>query len=130
MDLKKIEKSIKEEITDLNPELQRFKRYDLIVTESNDALSDLHEREITAIASFRAFHEGIIEIPTTMNFLDNIISLRRSRDRQGRQEFVELYKRRPSYIVNPYSFEEEEEEEGIKQKTSFLGKLFKRRRNR
>jgi len=127
MNLQQIEKSLKEKVTETSPELQRLKRYDLIVTEINDALSDLHEREITAIASFRAFNNNIIQIPTTMSFIENIISLRRSRDRLGRQEFVELYKRRPSYIINPYSFEEESE--GItEQKEGIISKLFRRKK--
>jgi hypothetical protein len=104
------EEMLRERVTQYSPELQRLRKIDLLVEELNDALTDLHEKEITAIALFRALNKHIIEIPATLKFVEELISLRRSRDRLGRQEFVEVMKKRPSYSVIPYEFENEEEE--------------------
>lgn len=124
------EQILKERVTQYSPELQKLKKVDLLVQELNDALTDLHEREITAIALFRAFHSNIVEIPATMDFIENIISLRRSRDRLGRQEFVEVLKKRPTYYTIPYEFEEEEMM-AAEQRRGFFSRLagiFRRRR--
>ena len=130
MNEKQLEQMLKEKVSQYSPELQKLKKVDLLVTELNDALTDLHEREITAIALFRSFHEGIIPIPATMHFMEQLISLRRSRDRLGRQEFVEVLKRRPTYSTNPYDFEIEEEQAAEQRRSLFsrLGGFFRRRR--
>ena len=130
MNKQKVEQILKEKVTEYSPELQKLKKVDLLVTELNDALTDLHEKEITAIALFRAFNSNIIEIPATINFIEELISLRRSRDRLGRQEFVEVLKKRPSYFVHPYDFEEEEVMAAEQRKgwlSRFAG-VFRRRR--
>lgn len=124
------EQILKERVTQYSPELQKLKKVDLLVQELNDALTDLHEREITAIALFRAFHNNIIDIPATISFIEQLISLRRSRDRLGRQEFVEVLKKRPTYYTIPYEFEEEEmmaaeQRKGI---LARMARFFRRRR--
>lgn len=111
MDTKEI---LREKVTEFSPELQRLRKVDNLVSDTSDGMSDLHEREITGIALFRALNENIIPIPATMCFINNFISLRRSRDRLGRQEFVNVLKHRPSYMINPY-FDEPggQQKEGI-----------------
>ncbi len=106
--------TLQERVTEFSPELQRLKKIDSIVTDMSDGMSDLHEREITAISLFRAFDASIIPIPGVMCFMENFMSLRRSRDRLGRQEFVNVLKHRPSYVINPY-FDEPggQQKEGI-----------------
>jgi hypothetical protein len=108
MNQEEIEKVLGERVTQYTPELQKLKKVDLLVTELNDALTDLHEREITAISLYRTLNL-IMQIPATSYFIEQLISLRRSRDRLGRQEFVEVLKRRPAYYTIPYEFEMEEE---------------------
>ncbi len=127
MDEKQLESILKERVSQYSPELQKLKKVDLLVQEMNDALTDLHEREITAIALFRAFNSNIVKIPATVKFLDELMSLRRSRDRLGRQEFVEVLKRRPSYSIVPYEFEDEEYQ-AEQQKRGLLSRLFSFRR--
>ena len=122
MNDKQLEMMLREKVSQYSPELQKLKKLDLLVTELNDALTDLHEKEITAIALFRAFNEKIIQIPATIHFMEQLISLRRSRDRLGRQEFVEVLKRRPAYYPVPYDFEVEEDQEAERRR-SFLGKI-------
>lgn len=93
---------LKQKVTQFSPELQRLQKVDMLLNDKSDGMSDLHEREVTAIALYRALHNKIIPIPATMMFLDEFISLRRSRDRLGRQEWVNILKGRPAYVVNPY----------------------------
>ena len=129
MDEKQLEAILKEKVSQYSPELQKLKKVDTLVTEMSDALTDLHEREITAIALFRAFN-NIIPIPATISFMEELMSLRRSRDRLGRQEFVEVLKRRPGYTIIPYDFEIEEEQAAEQRRGLFsrLGGFFRRRR--
>jgi len=129
MDEKQLESILKERVSQYSPELQKLKKVDLLVQEMNDALSDLHEREITPIALFRTLNSNIIKIPATIKFLDELMSLRRSRDRLGRQEFVEVLKKRPGYTIVPYEFEEEEYQ-AEQQKKSWLSRLFPFRRRK
>ncbi len=105
MDTKAI---LKEKVTEFSPELQRLKKVDSITTDVSDSMSDLPEGAIVAGALLRALHENVIEIPATMSFLTNYTSLRRSRDRLGRQEFVNILKGRPSYVFNPHDFEDDQ----------------------
>lgn len=117
-------KLLQDRVTEFSPELQRLRKMDGIVTDSGDAMSDLHEREIAAIALFRALNTKIIPIPATMYFLENLASLRRSRDRMGRSEFVNILKGRPSYSINPYYDEPGgESKPGILQR---IGSFFRR----
>ncbi len=126
MDTKAI---LKEHVTDMSPELQRLKKVDILINDNGDSMSDLHEREITAISLFKALDEHIIKIPASIAFMDHFISLRRSRDRLGRQEWVNILKSRPSYTVNPY-YDEPGADSGGANKPGLIprlwGFLFKR----
>ncbi len=95
-----------QKVTTYNPELVKLEKVDLLVDDQcKDSLSDLQEKEITCIAAYRAFNDEILEIPAMMSFLDNIISLRRSRNAQTAQNLVEILKRRPNYYHDPYDSE-------------------------
>jgi len=112
---------LKQRISQYSPELQRLSKIDLLVDEKlNDVLSDLETFEITAISIYRALDKEFVKIPGTIEFLDNVVSLRRSRDRLGRQEFVEVLKKRPDYQIL-HSSEEESEIDQLKR--SFFDKL-------
>jgi len=104
-----------QKVTNYNPELVKLEKVDLLVAdECKDSLSDLQEREITCIAAYRAFNDHVVQIPAMMSFLDNIISLRRSRNAQTAQNLVEILKRRPNYFHDPYDSENEEQQNGKK----------------
>jgi hypothetical protein len=105
MDTKNI---LKDSVSGLSPDLQRLKKMDSLITDNSDAMSDLNEDEITAFALFQDFNDTIIEIPGTMTLLSKIQSLRRSRDRLGRQEVVKTLKGSPGYVINPYNYEEDQ----------------------
>lgn len=110
-------------VTQYNPELLKLEKVDLLVAdECEDSLSDLAEKEITCIAAYRAFNDYIIEIPAMMSFLDNIISLRRSRNAQTAQNLVEILKRRPTYYHSPFDHEIEEKQENKKRWWQFWKK--------
>lgn len=91
-----------------NPEVIKYQHVDKMGDRGRDDLTDLADREITAMALYRAFNEQIAPIPATMAFLDHIHSLRRSRNRMGRQELVEILKRPPTYNKQEYAWELEE----------------------
>jgi len=111
---------LKQKLSQQSPEMQRWNKIDLLVSEElNDVLSDLSYEEITVISLYRAIHKGFIEIPGVMQFFDNVISLRRSMDRKGRQELVEILKKRPDYIFSAYGESEEKEEKISKFKKIF-----------
>ncbi len=99
---------LKDSVSGMSPELQRLKKIDGLITDNSDAMSDLNEDEITTFALFQDFNETIIEIPGTMILLEKIKSLRRSRDRLGRQEVVKTLKGSPGYVINPYNYEEDQ----------------------
>ncbi len=108
-----VKKSLGEQVTKFSPELQRLQKVDNLITDNSDAMSDLHEREITAMALLKAFND-ITPIPATMSFIDNIKSLRRSRDRMGRTEFVKAFKGGSmNYSINPYFDEPDPKKPGL-----------------
>ena len=53
---------------------------------TSDALYDLEPDQIPYLAYLRAINEKL-PIPATMKFIDSQLSLSRSKDRKGRQEF-------------------------------------------
>ena len=53
---------------------------------TSDALYDLEPEQIPYLAYLRAINEKL-PIPATMKFIDSQLSLSRSKDRKGRQEF-------------------------------------------
>ncbi len=105
---------LRQKVTEFSPELQRLRKADSITTDNSDAMSDLHEREIAAMALLRALHNKVVPIPGTMDFLDNLKSLRRSRDRMGRTEFVKVMKGgSANYSINPYFDEPDPKKPGL-----------------
>ncbi len=100
---------MEKKVSHYNPELAKLEKVDLLVDDHcKDSLSDLAEKEITCIAAYRALNSRVIEVPAMMDFLDNIISLRRSRNAQTAQNLVEILKRRPTYYHSPFDAETEE----------------------
>lgn len=98
------EQVLREKVSQYNPQLQVLKKMDLLVELNNDALSDLEDLQVTTIALFRALDEHYVKLPGTMAFMNGYVSLVRSRRRLGRQEFVEVLKRRPDYQILPGAY--------------------------
>jgi hypothetical protein len=98
------EQILKEKVSQYNPQLQVLKKIDLLVELNNDALSDLEDLQVTAVALFRALDEHYVQLPGTMAFMNGYVSLVRSRGRLGRQEFVEVLTRRPDYQILPGAY--------------------------
>jgi len=75
---------------------------------------------VTTISLFRALNDHYVELPGTMAFLNGYVSLVRSRRRLGRQEFVEVLKRRPDYQILPgaYPPESNDLQQGIMERFS------------
>jgi glutamyl-tRNA reductase len=103
------DKILQERVSKYSPELQRLSKIDRIITEMNDAMTELSREEVLAIGLYRSFHENFVKIPGTIKFMEEFMSLMRSYDRKARQEFVEVLKRRPSY-QGEYGFLEEPED--------------------
>jgi hypothetical protein len=116
-------------VSEYAPEVQMYKKIDMLSYKPEDAYTDVQVRQVVTITALRAFHEHICKIPVIMTFLDEYLSLIRSRDRMGRQELVEILKKggRLTYEIYPYELEEEPEgrREGF---ISRIGSLFRRRR--
>jgi len=114
------EQILREKVSQYNPQLQVLKKMDLLVELNNDALSDLEELQITTISLFRALNKHYVQLPGTMEFMEGYVSLARSRRRLGRQEFVEVLKRRPDYQILPgaYPPESNDLQQGIMDKVS------------
>lgn len=122
--LNKHERNVMEKrVSSFNPEILKLEKVDLLVDdECKDSLSDLAEKEITCIAAYRALDAFVIQTPAMNAFLDNIISLRRSRNAQTAQNLVEILKRRPQYYHSPYDAEIEEKQQGEKKWYQFWKK--------
>jgi hypothetical protein len=123
--------------TKYNPQLQTLERIDLLSRGDNDALTDLGDAEIIAFALVRALDSKfkmIVDVegsdvvlgglPMTKSLIDNMRSLRISRQRLGRSELVRAI--RPVNITheNYMPIEEEEKREG------FFSKIVSRIRGR
>lgn len=116
----------KVEIT--TPELETLRRVDLLANKPNEVLSELSDVEIIGVAALRALHERVIEIPATMAFVDNVLMLRGSKDRQGRRELLmALRPTRHITLVKPTYHVEEGGEEFEERARGFLSRIFKRR---
>lgn len=122
---KEKDKAIKQKISQYSPELQRLSKVDLLVEDdTKDALTNLSEFEITVISLYRAIDKDFFEIPGTIAFLDNIVSLRRSLEGMGIQNLVEILKKRPDYQFTRGTEEDLEEEvkSGFREKLKFWKK--------
>ena len=126
------EKILKENMSQYNPQLMALKKMDLLVELNNDALSDLEDLQVTTISLFRALDLNYVKLPGTMAFLEGYTSLVRSRRRLGRQEFVEVLKRRPDYQILPGAYPPESDlKQGILGRIGewFMGRREKRSEN-
>ncbi|SFM90317.1 hypothetical protein [Methanolobus profundi] len=99
-----------------------------LITDDSDSMQDLSEQQIIVTAMLRSFDKCVLPLPQTMAFLGNYGGLSRSRDRMGRQEFVECHARRPTYIFNPHDSEAEQIEKIRPQKKSAWDR-FRRNKN-
>jgi hypothetical protein len=101
--LKQQVKASRQNSTTSNPELVKLQKADILVSkETYDGLTDLSVDEINAFSVVYTVHdmlirsgiaEGIVEI---IGLIEKIMSLRRSRDRQGIKELVEILKDHPT----------------------------------
>lgn len=107
------ESILREKVTQYSPELQRLKKIDSLLVDDSDTLYELPQEQQIATALFRAFDENIIKIPATMSFIENVASLSRSLDRKGRQEFVTVLKRAPTYMGLPQLDEQQQDKPGL-----------------
>lgn len=126
-----LKQRMSEGVTKYSPELQMLELRKFMLTEMNDALADLPQKSVQAIALLRTVHETIIPIPEAIAFCDNYMSLSRSRDRMGRQEGSALTNR-PIAQYQPVptarEIEEAEMREQAGKQPGFWARLFGRRR--
>jgi late competence protein required for DNA uptake (superfamily II DNA/RNA helicase) len=104
--LEKEDKILQERVSKYSPELQRLSKMDLLITEMNDAMTELSREEVLAIGLYQTFHEKFLPIPGTIFFMERFMSLMRSYERKARQEFTEVLKKKPTYQVE-YDFDVE-----------------------
>lgn len=123
--------SLRERVTQYSPDLQTLAMKKSLLTEMNDALSDLPEDAIRATALLRTIDENVIPLPASRAFAEHYASLMRSRDRLGRIEVATISNRPPSYNPQPYREDVERMEEQRQAATSkgggFWSKIFKKR---
>ncbi|ETA67387.1 hypothetical protein V7O61_08400 [Methanolobus sp. WCC1] len=108
MDSETAKELLKTTASNYSSEAQKNQEISKLITDDSDSMLDLSEQQIIVMAMYRSFHENVLPLPQTMSFLDNYGGLSRSRDRMGRQEFVECHARRPTYIINPHDTDKEQ----------------------
>lgn len=128
MDVSRAEELLRTSASQYSSDLQKNQEISKLITEDADSMLDLSEQQIIVISMYRSFHENVLPLPQTMAFLDNYGSLSRSRDRMGRQEYVECHARRPTYVFNPHETDREEIEKLQPQKKSRWS-FFRRNKN-
>ena len=114
---------------------KRFQKLEnLIADEVNDALTDLTEEEINIIAIFYAiskYFDG--NLPVLEYILNKKLSLMRSRDRLGRQEYLQGLKETKEVVIPPQPIPhrtEEEQKTTPQQKVSWFKRIFSRGRGK
>ena len=115
---------------------KRFQKLEnLIADEVNDALTDLTEEEINIIAIFYAiskYFDG--NLPVLEYILNKKLSLMRSRDRLGRQEYLQGLKETKEVVIPPqpipHRTEEEQKAAAPQQKVSWFKRIFSRGRGK
>ena len=114
---------------------KRFQKLEnLIADEVNDALTDLTEEEINIIAIFYAiskYFDG--NLPVLEYILNKKLSLMRSRDRLGRQEYLQGLKETKEVVIPPQPIPhrtEEEQKTTPQQKVRWFKRIFSRGRVR
>jgi hypothetical protein len=115
MDTTTAQDLLKTSASQYSSDVQRNQEISKVITDSSDSVLDLSEQQIIVMSMYRAVHERVLPLPQTMAFLSNYGSLSRSRDRMGRQEFVECHARRPTYIVNPHDTDVQEMQQAKQQ---------------
>lgn len=118
MDEERARQLLRENASQYSSESQKNQEISKLITEDSDAMYDLSEQQIIVMSVIASFHECVLPLPQTMAFLSGYASKSRSRDRMGRQEFVQCHERRPTYLFNPHDTEKEEIERIRPQKKS------------
>jgi hypothetical protein len=115
MDTTTAQDLLKTSASQYSSDVQRNQEISKVITDDSDSMLDLSEQQIIVMSMYRSVHERVLPLPQTMAFLSNYGSLSRSRDRMGRQEFVECHARRPTYIVNPHDTDVQEMQQAKQQ---------------
>ena len=116
------------------PVHKRFQKLENLISEEiNDALTDLSEEEINIVSIYYSFVKFLGEnnVSTIEYLLNRKLSLMRSRDRLGRQEYLQGLKETKEVIIPPQPiphFSEDEKRPVTTEKVSFIRKLFGGRR--
>jgi len=108
MDVDKAQDLLRTSASQYSSEAQKNQEISRLITEDADSMLDLSEQQIIVMSMHRSFHENVLPLPQTMAFQGHYGSLSRSRDRMGRQEFVECHARRPTYVFNPHDTDKEQ----------------------
>ena len=115
---------------------KRFQKLEnLIADEVNDALTDLSEEEINTVTIFYAISKYFDkDLPVLEFLLNKKLSLMRSRDRLGRQEYLQGLKETKEVVIPPqpipHKVEEEQKAAAPQQKVSWFKRIFGRGRAR
>ncbi|RLI76767.1 hypothetical protein DRP04_12340 [Archaeoglobales archaeon] len=111
------------------PVHKRFQKLEnLIADELNDALTDLSEEEINTTTIFCAFSKYFGDLPILEFLLKKKLSLMRSRDRLGRQEYLQGLKETKEVLIPQPIPHKTEEEQKTTQKVSLIRRIFSRGR--
>ena len=123
--------AMQERVTLYSPDLQALALKKTLLTEMNDALSDLPEDAIRATALIRVIDDHIIQVPGTRAFAEHFASLMRSRDRLGRIEVATISNRTPTYNPQPYREDvermQEQQETASGKGGGFWSRIFRRK---
>lgn len=115
---------------------KKFERVDhLIADEVKDALTDLSEEEVNIATIFYSMHEYFNGKLRILKFLLNKkLSLMRSRDRLGIQEYLQGLKETKEGVIPPqpipHRTEEEQKAAAPQQKVSWFKRIFSRGRGK
>lgn len=114
---------------------KRFQKLEnLISDEICDALTDLTEEEINMVAIYKGLVKYFGGLETFDFVIDKKLSLMRSRDRLGRQEYLQGLKETKEVLIPPqpipHRLEEEQKTTTPQQKVSWIRRLFSRGRER
>lgn len=112
---------------------KRFQKLENLISDDvSDALTDLTEEEINIVAIYKGLTRYFGELHILDYIIDKKLSLMRSRDRLGRQEYLQgLKDTRELIIPEPIPHKTEDEKTQVqKEKLGFLKKIFARRDRR
>lgn len=115
------------EVSGFSPAALQHSGMRALVDSHEDSMSDLTAQQVTAFAVLRAYH-SLVPIPRTLSFIDNYISLSRSRDRLGRLEYAGCYKSVFVMGTTPGTVAAVPSSETQQSKTGLLSKLWSGRK--